>query len=249
MPQGAGFGDGPRSELRRLLESMSQTLDLTREAIELLVRFAEFVPMAPGRTVCTSSQRTNVVRMVMHGLLEVLCYPVGHDPLIVQFLGPRTFICPPILAGEDVLRVTVVVREPGLLALIAYSEFQRAVGTLGVKAAGLQSWTFRRSMDLAYRKMALLRFNVLERLVIELPTLARLFPKSHDDGIVIDISLTHEDLARLIGATRSSVCRAIAALETCGYVKQLGPKRIAIGRALLELSPAAAIGAVAEFAD
>ena len=66
-----------------------------------------------------------------------------------------------------------------------------------------------------------------ERLGTLLIDLVEQYGKPADDGILIDIKLSHQDLAGLIGATRESVTHLLGAMQLEGIIR-FGRQRIVV---------------------
>jgi len=59
-----------------------------------------------------------------------------------------------------------------------------------------------------------------DRVHVKLVQLARSYGRVGTDGLLLDLPLTHELLAELIGSTRETVTRALARLAHEGIVRQ-----------------------------
>jgi CRP/FNR family cyclic AMP-dependent transcriptional regulator len=59
------------------------------------------------------------------------------------------------------------------------------------------------------------------------------------EGTLIDLPLRHEDLAGLVGSTRETVTRALAALAERGFVRRFGERYLVLGAAGLAREPGA----------
>ncbi|MCG8508592.1 MAG: Crp/Fnr family transcriptional regulator [Rhodospirillales bacterium] len=60
--------------------------------------------------------------------------------------------------------------------------------------------------------------EIRARLAKRLAKLASVYGTRQDDGLKIDIRLSQEELGRMLGATRESVNKEIAFLQTCGAI-------------------------------
>jgi CRP/FNR family transcriptional regulator, cyclic AMP receptor protein len=69
--------------------------------------------------------------------------------------------------------------------------------------------------DLAYAKISDRLVNLFERLAVELG-------RPSDDGTLLDVRLTHQDIASIIGSTRETVSLEMNALVRAGQIKQEG---------------------------
>ncbi|MCU0551622.1 MAG: Crp/Fnr family transcriptional regulator [Leptolyngbya sp. Prado105] len=68
--------------------------------------------------------------------------------------------------------------------------------------------------------------QVSERLMRLLEWLTQRFGKLNEQGCVIDVPLTHQSIADLIGSTRVTVTRLLNQLERTGQIQQLRQHRI-----------------------
>ncbi len=68
-----------------------------------------------------------------------------------------------------------------------------------------------RILNLEYR-------TVRERIISFLVTMSQRFGKQTDDGLLIDVSLRHQDIASSINATRETTSRELSALERKGLL-------------------------------
>ena len=68
----------------------------------------------------------------------------------------------------------------------------------------------------------LLTMSLRDRVLGQIQTLARDFGRPHPSGIVIDLPLTHADIAALAVGTGANVTRAVVALRAEGRVSMEG---------------------------
>ena len=93
------------------------------------------------------------------------------------------------------------------------------------EAAGLRSARERRTLQLA---CDLAWLDVGRRVERRLHDLAARFGREVSGGVLVDLRLSHEDLAALTGTTRESVSRALAALERGGRLRRAGRGRYVV---------------------
>lgn len=67
--------------------------------------------------------------------------------------------------------------------------------------------------DLAYAKISERLLNLFDRLAAE-------YGRAADDGTLLDVRLTHQDIASAIGSTRETVSLEINQLARAGHIKQ-----------------------------
>ncbi|MGI0494703.1 Crp/Fnr family transcriptional regulator [Alkalinema pantanalense CENA528] len=66
------------------------------------------------------------------------------------------------------------------------------------------------------------------RLLKALKWLAYKFGQPHDSGLLLDIPVTHQCLAELIGTTRVTITRLLGELETSGQIQRFSHRRILV---------------------
>jgi len=228
------YEDGPRVRMKQLLTERARSLGLGRESIDVLVRHAEFVPAEAGRVVCSTDHANGFARLPLSGVLKLVCYPQARAAIVVRFLPPAALISLPVLRPDAGYRVAVVAHARSLVALIDDANARRALAGLRDGAFDFAGSASRTLVRWLCEKSVLLRCSVLERLRRELPILAATLPARSGDGTEIAARITHDDLAALIGATRSSVSRAMHALSAAGLVRQRRYGAIVVSRTLLD---------------
>ena len=97
-----------------------------------------------------------------------------------------------------------------------------ALKIIGVLSERLRTTTARTG-ELAF-------LDVQQRLSSALLSLSRRHGVESEEGVAIDLRLTQGDLAGLLGASRESVNRALAALRGKGLVRQSGRRVIIVDR-------------------
>lgn len=129
-----------------------------------------------------------------------------HDALFVAPTVAWTVLAPLRFAILDARFAVVAARWPALMSAL----MARAV---------------RRSRALTYHLAVTQITGVETRVLIVLWELAQRWGHVRPDGVSLKLAITHEMLAHVIGARRSTVTTALAALHDEGHVTQQGPGR------------------------
>lgn len=143
--------------------------------------------------------------------------------LVVAVGSPGCVLVPPA-RDEDVTavsdtRLTVVRRDE-------HEELLRVPGAARAVTSGLIAALSDREDSLAN----FARFPHVERVRAKLLQLACLHGKVSKAGVVIDIPLTHDLLAEMIGSARETVTRALRELARTGFVtRENGVYRLNVG--------------------
>jgi len=121
--------------------------------------------------------------------------------------------------AETVVDSTIVLLSAERLRLLMNTSIDLTLGV--TKLIGL------RRLRVERRLRSLLFRSNRERLVHLLVDLAGQYGKSTKDGLLIDIKLSHQELASIIGSTRETVTATLGELQQSGLLT-IGRQRIAI---------------------
>ena len=235
--------------LRQVLEHIAPNAGLTTEAIDLLVKGAEPVRVPAGRSLYAGHRDADAVVLVLEGAGRVECARGTAQGVILQLVPPGEFVrTTAVLAGGSVSTpvLRAVAHVDSWVAVIGTSLLATVLARLpGERLVQLMTYSCNalanRLVD--HGRMALLRLG--DRLLLELGTLAQDFGRPVTGGILIDVRLTHAQLASLVGGSRAAVCRALGALVSRGllvvqgeyFVLPDGPLRLAPVRRRAEPVP------------
>lgn len=192
---------------------------IDRGAVDGLVRQTELVAVARGRPVWGPDQPSDRVYWIRSGCVRVE-RPSGEDrALILRFHG-----------RGDVFGVAALysTRERGTRAVAhdacalfatpvqALEEVARDHGRLGLRLSDL---LIARQRSLEARLAGIVFQPVRDRLLALFAELARDFGVRDSRGVIIDLRLTHREMAALIGATRETVSLTLVRLRRAGCIE------------------------------
>jgi CRP/FNR family cyclic AMP-dependent transcriptional regulator len=165
---------------------------------------------------------TKVVFLIKTGRVRIARNTTDGKEVTVAILGPGDMF------GEDALfggseRTTVATCMEETLICKAHADdlFALLAGNSALALNVAQMLNDRLSdasatiEDLAYAKISDRLVNLFERLAVELG-------RPSDDGTLLDVRLTHQDIASIIGSTRETVSLEMNALVRAGQIKQEG---------------------------
>jgi CRP/FNR family cyclic AMP-dependent transcriptional regulator len=163
-----------------------------------------------------------VVFLIKTGRVRIARNTADGKEVTVAILGPGDMF------GEDALfggseRTTVATCMEETLICKAHADdlFALLAGNSALALNVAQMLNDRLSdasatiEDLAYAKISDRLVNLFERLAVELG-------RPSDDGTLLDVRLTHQDIASIIGSTRETVSLEMNALVRAGQIKQEG---------------------------
>ena len=213
-----------RMALRATLTRAMPRLGLTNAAVDALARHADITAWAHDETICTAGDASDIVGFVVSGGVKVRCRGERGAPVVVQLVPPGQFFrlaSPTDASGPRGFEA--VAHVPSVVASVSTAVMTDVVGAMPPGSAlRMMAYTWRGLSRHLFDACRLLTMSLRERLMLQLEALARDFGRPHPGGVVIDVPLTHADLAALAVGTRANVTRAVAGLREAGRVAVVG---------------------------
>lgn len=213
----------PKEQLRILLADVGRRMGLTATAVDQLVRSAQLARWGKGQSIFSPEDTADFVNFLITGVVKVSC-PSGAGTVCVQLIRPGQFFGlnwyadrgqPRLFSASAFTDATVAIITNEMMAELV--EASPPPGVLQIV-----SFSWRVLSRLLYEKCSLLGLNLEERLIHELAVLARDFGRDTDRGVVVDLALTHADLAEFALGSRANVARVMKRFERQGLVGKEG---------------------------
>ncbi len=209
----------PKEQFRRLLADVGRRMGLTASAVEHLVRSAQLARWSRGQNIFSPEDTADFVNFLVAGVVKVSC-PSGTGTVCVQLIRPGQFFGLNWYADKG---------QPRLFSASAFTDATVAIITNEMMAELVKtspppgvlqivSFSWRVLSRLLYEKCSLLGLRLEERLVHELAVLARDFGRDADTGVIIELPLTHAELAEFALGSRANVARVMKRFEREGLV-------------------------------
>jgi CRP/FNR family transcriptional regulator, cyclic AMP receptor protein len=147
---------------------------------------------------------------------------VFDKPLATELVGMGDLLKPSDRDGEGApipFAVVWTVLEPARFAVLA-PPFTRVLGQYPAAVEAVLRGASNRAYSLAITMAVSNLRRVDDRLLVLLWYLANRWGRVTPDGVVLPLRLTHETLARLVGAQRPSVTTALSQLEEGGKLRR-----------------------------
>ena len=221
----------PKEQFRKLLADVGRRMGLTATAVEHLVRSAQLARWTRGQSIFSPDDTAHFVNFLVAGVVKVSC-PSGDGTVCVQLVRPGQFFGLNWYADKG---------QPQLFSASAFTDATVAIITNDMMAELVKtspppgvlqivSFSWRVLSRLLYEKCSLLGLRLEERLVHELAVLARDFGRDVDAGILIDLPLTHADLAEFALGSRANIARVMKRFEREGLVDKAQRKIVLTDR-------------------
>jgi CRP/FNR family transcriptional regulator len=212
-----------RERLRQLLLKQARRLGLTPTAVETLVRTAALDRWAIGDEIVTRSDGHDLVSFLVTGSVKIICPSPRGGSVVVCFGAPGHFIATGWLFDDRPAR-----RE---FRVVAYDEIDTVVASWSQavltelmatlpprQALQLMSYGWRAFSSLVREKCHLLDLSLRDRVLVTLQTLARDFGVPHRDGVLVNLRLTHLEVADMAVGSRANVTRAVDEMRRDGLL-------------------------------
>jgi CRP/FNR family transcriptional regulator, cyclic AMP receptor protein len=202
---------------------------LSRSELEALVPSLRRRNYRRGETMMHQGDPGNVVHVVCEGRVKVVLPSEAGEEAVLTVLGPGDVLGEMALLDGEPRSATAVALEPVVTATLSRESFlellRRSPAAVEGVLAGLAQTIRRLSGEVG----DLMFLDLQGRLAKKLLELAESHGQQGDEGIEIQATLTQEDLAGMIGATRPRVNQLLGSFEDRGAISRRG-RRIIIRR-------------------
>lgn len=200
---------------------------LTAEQLARLERRARVRRFPRKSLVSLPTESAESVFLVGEGRVKLCSTTAEGKEAILDFIEPGELFGELSLVGESTGDEHAETVLDSTIILLAQEELERVMTespdlTLGVTK--LIGWRRRR---VERRLKSLLFHSNRERVIHLLLDLAEQYGRQTAEGVLLDIKLSHQDLASIIGATRETVTVQLGELQLEGLLK-VGRQRIVI---------------------
>ena len=217
----------PKERFRTLLSDVGRRMGLSTAAVDRLVRSAQLGRWNRGQNIFSPEDTADFVNFLVSGVVKVSC-PSGAATVCVQLIRPGQFFG---------LNWYVDKGQPRLFSASAFTDATVAIITNEMMAElvaaspppgvlQIVSFSWRVLSRLLYEKCSLLGLRLEERLIHELAVLARDFGADAHGDVILDLPLTHADLAEFALGSRANVARVMKRFERSGLVGKDGRRII-----------------------
>src|SRR5579862_8542809 len=217
----------PKERFRTLLADIGRRMGLSTAAVDQLVRSAQLGRWNKGQSIFSPEDTADFVNFLVSGIVKVSC-PSGAGTVCVQLIRPGQFFGLNWYADQG---------QPRLFSASAFTDATVAIITnemMGELVTGspppgvlqIVSFSWRVLSRLLYEKCSLLGLRLEDRWIHELAVLARDFGIDAGGDVVLDLPVTHADLAEFALGSRANVARVMKRFERGGLVGKDGRRTV-----------------------
>jgi CRP-like cAMP-binding protein len=159
------------------------------------------------------SPKPNRIWMIEQGLIKTALWSESGESSLLGLWGQGDLVAQPLSAGADYLMECITpVKIRSLLI--------ETVNMQAVMIAQIQQMEFL--LDLMHC------YPMSQRIMRFLGWLAQKAGRVTEEGCVIDLNLTHQAIAEMVGTTRVTITRLLQQLETQGHLARFHHHRIVL---------------------
>lgn len=205
--------------------------DVPERELELLEQVAEGVEVRRRHSIWEPGQAANHVYFVRGGIVKVSKVNDEGRELTLHFFTRDQLFGELAIVADTPHDTVAEAYEDTLLLRVPKDDFQRVMMRAPVLALRLVKLVSERRQKLEQRVENLLFRSAHARLASLFLELAQTFGVRDSRGVIINLKLTHKEIASLIGATRETVSFAILDLRRDGLVLTEGKRVVLLDEA------------------
>lgn len=196
---------------------------------------AEIVELRRGACVLSADAGENNVYLIESGTLKIAAEaPGSHKETILSLLGPGELFGHMPLLEDDVRPWRAVALDDSTLCRFRAADIERLVGLHPELATRLTRMIGGRLRRIETRVSNLLFKDARQRVAFILLDLVEDWGRAATGGgTLLDLRITHQDLANLTGLTRETVSVTLAEFDLEELIRTQGRRIIVLGAARL----------------
>lgn len=174
----------------------------------------------PGQFVFIEGEPGEALFILKQGLIKLTKRTEDGREHILHFVNPGEVFAEVVLFDEKgSYPATAEVQQDTVVGVIRNSDMTALISSNSEIAVSLLAFMARRLRQAQDRSMNLALNDVRRRLVFILLDLASEHGTLTDQGIVLNLALTHQELANMVGTSRESANRIINDLKKSGALE------------------------------
>ena len=172
-----------------------------------------------GATLITEGTRSSEVYAVLSGHLKVFSTTDRGGEVVLAVRGPGALLGELAAIDDEPRAASVCAIEPVEVLAVAAPAFTRFLRDNPAVMLMLMRTLTGRLRDADRKGVEFGAYDAVSRVALRLVELAERFGEATDDGVVITLPFTQDELASWVGASREAVVKALRTLRTLGYVR------------------------------
>jgi CRP/FNR family cyclic AMP-dependent transcriptional regulator len=162
----------------------------------------------------------NAIWLIKEGLMSLTYGDVEGKNATVLLLGPGDLFGALEEISPQVNGESVVALKPTVLCRMTQEQMEHLLHKHPEIAYRVTKFSWRRIARLQERLAEIMTKSVRQRLAVLLIKLATEYGQSKNDGVyTLGLTVTHDDLARLVGSSREMVSKVMGQFRELGWIR------------------------------
>lgn len=212
---------------RSILNGIEVFNDLDDAAKEFVLRHARSSRVEKDTHVFTQGEPANSFFLLLHGHLRVFRLTPDGRQVVIRFVVPSELFGIAVAMGKDVFPANAIAIQDSVVLSWPNTAWDDMVARVPALAKIMMQTIGSRLEDSHDRVVEMSTQQVERRVARAVVRLAGSAGRETEEGILIDMPLSREDLAQMTGTTLFTVSRLISAWEAAGHV-QAGRQKLLV---------------------
>jgi CRP/FNR family transcriptional regulator, cyclic AMP receptor protein len=193
---------------------------LTRQHLDALREAGRPARYEKGQALCRQGEHSDSLVILTSGWVKVVAGSPDGGEVVLAVRGPDELVgdLAAVEGRESVRSASVIALDVVRCHVLWGEDFRTFLVSHGDTALALLQTIARRLRDADRRRVEYGTYDTTHRLALMLVELAAAHGRPCPDGIELTLSLTQDELAGLVAASRESVARALGGLRRLGLV-------------------------------
>lgn len=181
----------------------------------------------PGETIYHSGDRAANLYVVAAGKVKLLRHTLSGQDVLLEILAPGDFFGSMTTASNEILLDTAQAQTAACVLAITSEQFRELLRQYAGVAVAVLDITAARLQEAQESVRQLSAYPVEQRLAVTLLKLVDKLGEPNEVGLLIQMPLSREDLAQMIGSTTETVSRTLSQFQKEGLI-QSGRQWVAV---------------------
>ena len=171
-----------------------------------------------GASLFLEGDSSSMVVVVLSGRVKVFSLTEHGEEVLLAVRGPGALLGEFSAIDGGPLSASVAALEPVVALVVPVAAFIEFLRSHGDAAISLLQMITSRVRDADRKRVESAAYDIPARVARRLVELADRFGEPDDQGVRIGVSLTQDELAGWVGASREAVAKALRVLRDRGFV-------------------------------
>lgn len=212
---------------RSVLNGFKIFAHLDDESKEIVLRHARSIRVTKDATVFAQDEPAKSFFLLLHGHLRVFRLTPDGRQVVIRFVVPGELFGIAMAMGKANFPANAVAVQDSVVMAWPNTAWDEMVARVPALATIMMQTIGNRLEDSHNRVVEMSTQQVERRVARAVVRLASSVGRETEDGILIDMPLSREDLAQMTGTTLFTVSRLISSWEAAGHV-QAGRQKLLI---------------------